>query len=103
MIDEQAIVESQGVEYVGIPVDWEQPTLADYQRFAEVMDAASGKKVHVHCAANFRVSGFYALYAVAKGEWSTQQADDFVQALWNPSLFPQWLALMEQVRVLSRS
>lgn len=98
VIDEQAIVEGQGVAYVAIPVEWEQPTLADYQQFAEIMDAAASKKVHVHCAANYRVSGFYALYAVAKGDWSAQQADDFVQRLWNPALFPQWVALMEQVK-----
>ncbi len=92
--DEQGIVEGQGVEYVAIPVNWEQPTVNDYQRFTAAMDVAADKKVHVHCAANYRASAFYAVYAQHKGLWSADEADAFMQTLWNPALFPQWSGLM---------
>lgn len=96
--DEQDIVESQGVKYVHIPVDFRQPGLADYEQFAAAMDAAQGQKKHIHCAANFRVSAFYSLYAVQRGYWDAARADAFVRDLWEPELFPGWPEFMTAVR-----
>src|SRR3954449_13448532 len=54
--DEAQIVRAQELDYVYIPVDFAAPTHADLERFVEAMDALAGRKVHVHCAANYRVS-----------------------------------------------
>ena len=88
--DEQAIVERQGLRYVYIPVDFANPTGEDLERFAEVMDAAGDRKTHVHCAANFRVSAFYALYATGRGRWTPDEARDFVTDIWDPAEHPPW-------------
>lgn len=96
--NEAAILEAQGVDYVSIPVDFGAPTGDDFQAFVEAMDARAGQKIHVHCAANFRVSAFYSLYASRTGEWSTEDADDFMHTVWNPAAYPGWVALIAAER-----
>ncbi len=88
--DERDIVESQGIEYVHIPVDFQHPTAADFQAFARSLDSAQGRKVHIHCAANYRVSAFYAHYAKVHGRWSETEAEVFVRSLWEPQDYPGW-------------
>ena len=96
--EESAIVTSQGLHYIYIPVDFAAPTRADLDAFSLAMDAADDKAVHVHCAANFRVSAFYSLYAMRKGLWTQAQADEFIAGLWNPDEYPAWSAFIAQQR-----
>jgi uncharacterized protein (TIGR01244 family) len=96
--DEARIVRDQGLDYVYIPVDFEQPTRADLEAFVEAMDARAGRKVHVHCAANYRVSAFYSLYALRRGLCSEEEADELLQSVWDPAEFPVWMAFMTDER-----
>jgi hypothetical protein len=41
--------------------------------------------VFVHCAANFRVSSFMAVYGEMRLGWSRDQADRHARAFWEPS------------------
>ena len=68
------LVAAAGVAYIHIPVDFAAPSRADLDAFADAMDANEGRTVHVHCAANYRVSAFYGLYAQRKG-WSLAEAE----------------------------
>lgn len=95
---EREIVEAQGLRYVHVPVDFARPTIRDYDRFAKALDEAGERKTHIHCAANYRVSAFYALYAESAGLWDAVQADEFVRGLWQPQDHSGWPALMAQVR-----
>ncbi len=88
--EEGGIVTSQGLRYFYIPVDFAAPTQADLDAFAQAMDEIGDKPVHVHCAANFRVSAFYSLYAMRKGLWTEEQADKFIEGIWNPAEHPAW-------------
>jgi uncharacterized protein (TIGR01244 family) len=99
---ESRIVEELGLDYVYIPVDFDAPTRSDLDLFVEAMDAHAGQKVHVHCAANYRVSAFYALYRLRQGSCSDAQADELIHGLWNPSEHPAWKAFMTQERARSR-
>jgi uncharacterized protein (TIGR01244 family) len=98
--DEARIVHEQGLDYVYIPVDFNEPTSADLEAFTEAMDARAGSKVHVHCAANYRVTAFYSLYALKRGLCTRDEADDFVHSVWNPAEFPAWATFVtnEQAR-----
>jgi protein tyrosine phosphatase (PTP) superfamily phosphohydrolase (DUF442 family) len=96
--DEASIVIGQGLGYTYIPVEWSAPTRADFDAFVMAMDQNSGKTVHVHCAANWRVSAFYGLYAERKGLWSREQADAHMRAIWNPDEHPAWTALIREIR-----
>jgi protein tyrosine phosphatase (PTP) superfamily phosphohydrolase (DUF442 family) len=88
--DEREIVQSQGIDYVHIPVDFRHPRPSDFRAFAHALDAAPGKKIHIHCAANYRVSVFYAEYARALALWSDAEAEAFVGSLWEPRDYPGW-------------
>jgi len=96
--DEAAIVVEQGLDYVHIPVDFDAPTRADLERFVEAMDGLVDRTVHVHCAANYRVSAFYGLYALRTGRWTEAQADALVRDLWDPSEHPVWAAFIAAER-----
>jgi protein tyrosine phosphatase (PTP) superfamily phosphohydrolase (DUF442 family) len=96
--DEAAIVRGQGLDYVYIPVDFEAPTHEDLEAFAHAMTGRSGQKVHVHCAANYRVSAFYSLYALRNGVCTPDEADQLVRDVWNPAEFPVWSAFITDER-----
>ena len=99
--NERQLVEAQGVKYVYIPVDFKHPVPSDYDAFASALDEAKGQKVHIHCAANYRVSAFYALYAEARGVWSRAEAQTFVQALWQPQEAEGWPEFIAQIEARS--
>jgi uncharacterized protein (TIGR01244 family) len=88
--DEAQIVREQGLDYVYIPVDFGAPTHADFEAFADAMDARTGQKIHVHCAANYRVSAFYGVYALRRGLCTAAEADALVQGIWDPAAHPPW-------------
>lgn len=94
-------VAGQGLAYVYIPVDFTNPTTADLDAFEAAMDANGGKVVHVHCAANYRVSAFYALYAQRKGIWSAERASAHIEDVWGTDDYPVWRAFIaaEQSRL----
>jgi len=56
--DEAASVGRLSMEYIHIPVDFQNPTDADFARFCDVMAELRAVPVHVHCIANYRVSAF---------------------------------------------
>ena len=82
LADEGALVTGYGLSYVHIPVNWEQPTLDDFDQFLGCMSAFQNKKVFVHCAMNMRVSCFLFLYRViALGLPAEQAAGDVLKNL----------------------
>ena len=94
---ERAALENQDLEYVYIPVDYAMPNKDDFQRFTETMDALGERKVHIHCAANYRVSVFYGLYALRTGVWSRERMDEHIRSLFNPEDYPPWPEFIEQL------
>lgn len=93
--DEQKLVEAQGMEYVHIPVIWEQPTLADIERFFAVMQANADKRVFVHCAMNMRVSAFIYLYRLLHEQVSEEEAKRDLHKIWIPN--QTWQQFIQQV------
>lgn len=94
---EREMVESQGIEYIYIPVDFKKPTRLGFEKFTAALDQSSEKKVHVHCAANYRVSAFYALYQVSRGRWSIDQANGFIHGIWEPKENPGWSEFIAEI------
>ena len=95
---EADLVTAQGVDYIYIPVDFAAPSQQDFDAFTRAMDQLDDRKVHIHCAANFRVSAFYSLYAQRCGRWNTAQADAHIRDLWNPADEPAWAAFIASQR-----
>ena len=96
--DEARIVREQGLDYVYIPVDFAAPTHADLEAFADAMDARVGRKVHVHCAANYRVSAFYGLYALRNGTCTDDEAMELMRDVWDPADDAVWSAFIADER-----
>jgi len=94
---EREIVESQGLEYIHIPVDFSRPTREDFEQFSDALDRVLDRKVHVHCAANWRVTAFYSLYAVRRGRWTIHRASEFVHDVWAPATHPGWPELIAAI------
>ena len=93
--DEAGLVRSLGMEYIHIPVIWENPTLENLETFMAAMDSLQGKKVFVHCAANMRVSAFMALYRILRLGWDVERAMEDVHKIWEPN--ERWAAFIRQV------
>jgi uncharacterized protein (TIGR01244 family) len=93
---EAALVRDLGLAYHHIPVVFKAPTLEDLERFFQVMDQCRGKKVLVHCAANYRVSCFVSLYGQARLGWSSEKARSHIARLWQPD--PVWANFLRSAR-----
>jgi protein tyrosine phosphatase (PTP) superfamily phosphohydrolase (DUF442 family) len=94
--DEAGLAASLGMEYRHIPVRFDAPAVEDFRAFVATMDAWAGKRVFVHCAANYRVSAFVALYGERRLGWDRARADAHMRAVWTPN--ETWLAFMERCR-----
>ena len=94
--DEAGLIQSLGLEYHHIPVNFQTPKIENLHDFFSFMDIAKNKKVFVHCAANKRVSSFIALYGEAKLNWSRKKADTIIEHIWQPD--EVWNSFMEQAR-----
>ncbi len=79
---EAEIVADLGMDYVHIPVDFAAPIASNYDDFAAAMKAAKGKKIYVHCAANWRVSCFVAVYGERELGWTRNTAEALIEKAW---------------------
>src|SRR5262249_17880929 len=71
--------------YRHIPVRFDAPKLEDFRAFVETMDGLANGRVFVHCAANYRVSVFVALWGELRLGWTRAFADRHIDRLWRPS------------------
>ncbi len=93
--DEESVVESLGMQYISIPVKWDQPTRRDLDAFMNAMDAHKADKLLVHCQANYRVTGFMTLYRVLRLGWEPAEAFKDLRRIWNPEEYPVWKKFLE--------
>lgn len=90
---------SLGMAYHHLPVVFANPTEADLAAFEQVMlGLPPGCRTLVHCAANFRVSAFYGLYAIKHLGWSVEQAESFRAPIWDGSDYPAWEAFISEMQ-----
>ena len=83
--DEAASVAALDMTYIHIPVDFQNPTEVDFDRFCETMAALKDVPLHVHCIANYRVSAFFYRYRrdVLGMDEALARAD--LDRLWQPT------------------
>lgn len=83
--DEDRIVTDLGMDYVHIPVHFEQPTLANFKAFVGVMGDENTRKTLVHCQVNFRASTFAFLYRVIVQKVPMLDAKNDLDSVWAPN------------------
>jgi protein tyrosine phosphatase (PTP) superfamily phosphohydrolase (DUF442 family) len=96
---EQDLVEAEGMEYIHLPVVWEEPKLEDIDRFFLTLKQNADRPVFVHCALNMRVSAFIYLYRRIKHQVSDEIAKPDMNRIWEPN--ETWQAFID--RVLAQS
>jgi uncharacterized protein (TIGR01244 family) len=93
--NEDQLVESLGMKYIHIPVEWSSPTRQDLEYFFNAMETHKDDKVLVHCQANYRASSFIMLYRVHRLGWKKEDAIPIMERMWNPEDFPVWQKFIE--------
>jgi len=78
------IVRRQGLEFVNIPIDFRDPTEADFEAFVAAMKRLGDRKVLVHCQVNMRASVMTFLYRVIVGGEKPDLAYESVANVWSP-------------------
>ena len=96
--DEAGLVRSLGMAYHHIPVVWDAPTAGDFAAFETMMDQCTARKTLLHCAANYRATAFYALYAMRHLGWSESEADDLMATVWSGSDYPIWRRFIAELK-----
>ena len=97
--DEAGLVASLGMTYHHLPIDWAQPTENDFEAFEKLLRTLEESKTLIHCAANFRVTAFYALYAMKNLAWSGARAEEFRNSVWAGSDYPVWEAFIAEMKI----
>ena len=100
LADERGLLESMDVEYIHIPVVFDTPTENDFTRFCDAMEKLDGKKVHVHCIVNARVSAFFYRYRRDRLGWDEGEAKADMRKIWNPADWKEvgkpWVKFLEK-------
>jgi uncharacterized protein (TIGR01244 family) len=97
--DEAGLVRALGMTYHHLPVVFANPTEDDFAAFEQVMaELPPESRTLLHCAANFRVSAFYGLYAIKHLGWTVEQAEAFRAPIWAGSDYPVWEAFIARMQ-----
>lgn len=100
LADEHEELNALGVEYIHIPVVFSEPTEDDFDQFCREMGRLSGKKVHVHCIVNARVSAFFYRYRRDRLDWDEEKARADMNKIWDPADWKEvgkpWVKFLEK-------
>lgn len=91
--NEDKIVSEQGLVYIHLPVDFENPKRDDLILFLKLLQNLENKKVLVHCAKNYRVTAFMYVYHKYILNSPLQNVDLSIFDEWTPS--QKWQELMK--------
>jgi protein tyrosine phosphatase (PTP) superfamily phosphohydrolase (DUF442 family) len=83
-LPDEAVSVSLGMTYIHIPVDFQNPTDQDFDKFCSVMERLKEEPVHVHCIANYRVSAFFYRYRRDVLGMDEAQARAAMEDVWHP-------------------
>jgi protein tyrosine phosphatase (PTP) superfamily phosphohydrolase (DUF442 family) len=93
---EEKIVTDLGMKYINIPVVWGEPTRENLEEFMTAMGSHTDSGILVHCQANYRATGFIALYRINRLGWAQENAFKDVQKIWDPAEYPIWQEFIEK-------
>lgn len=93
LANEKQVVETLGMEYIHIPVIWNEPKVSDLETYYDAMQKNRDKKVFLHCEVNYRASSFLYLYRRKFLGVNEKQARQDLQWIWAPN--PTWTKFIE--------
>ncbi|MFT5593335.1 MAG: protein tyrosine phosphatase (PTP) superfamily phosphohydrolase (DUF442 family) [Oceanicoccus sp.] len=100
--DEPGVLNSLNLEYIHIPVDFKNPTSENYDEFELALRNFSGKKIWIHCAANYRVTVFFSIWAEKNLGWTKEESNQLIDEIWksdpNWSMSEEWKNFIDEMR-----
>jgi protein tyrosine phosphatase (PTP) superfamily phosphohydrolase (DUF442 family) len=103
LADERRSVESLGMRYIHIPVDFGDPTASNFEDFCAALNDCGNDPVHVHCIVNARVSAFFYRYRRDVLGWRDAEARMDMAKIWDPADWAEsgrpWLAFLSLSQV----
>jgi protein tyrosine phosphatase (PTP) superfamily phosphohydrolase (DUF442 family) len=94
LADERDIVSALGMQYVHIPVPFDNPTAAHLREFIAAMRSLQTGRVWVHCAVNARVSAFMYQYLRLEKGVADADARNALLSRWEPKMDAAWKRFM---------
>ncbi|MBQ4830862.1 protein tyrosine phosphatase family protein [Alteromonas sp. MMG017] len=96
-LQEQQVVQGLSLNYHNVQVEWENPTLANFNDYVGYMalGSSNGDKVLTHCKLNWRGAVFTYLYSITVLGVSELSAKQDLLAIWQPN--QTWFAFMNTV------
>ena len=83
--DADLVVKGLGMEYMQVPVDFNNPLPSDFYAFADSMRRNTDKKTLLHCQVNARATAFSFLYRVIYADVPVAQAKADMNTVWQPN------------------
>lgn len=83
--EEDQLVKELGMDYLQIPVDFANPTVRDFNAFADAMQREEGTKTLLHCQVNARATAFSMLYRVIYQDIPLAEAKSEMNSVWQPN------------------
>lgn len=83
--EEDQLVKALGMDYLHIPVDFNNPTIRDFNAFADAMRREPDTKTLLHCQVNARATAFSFLYRVIYDNVPVAQAKADMNSVWQPN------------------
>ena len=90
---EAELVTREGICYIQIPVEWDQPEYGQLLHFFGLLRVFAGQRLWVHCAKNMRVSVFIYLYRRLCLNHDETDASYPMREVWVPNAI--WQAFIE--------
>lgn len=91
--DEGRLVTELGMNYLHLPVPFDNPAADHARQFCALLDAQQGRRLFVHCIMNYRVSAFMYLYLKWQRGFSEQRARSPIFDKWQVEA--QWQAILQ--------
>ncbi|MEP4891725.1 MAG: hypothetical protein ABJV04_17010 [Aliiglaciecola sp.] len=95
--EHQSLIDSIQLNYHNIAVEWENPTLENFQEYVSVMQRFRQNEgvTLTHCRVNMRGSVFTYLYQVTQLHKPEKAARQDMLAIWQPNEI--WLSFIDKV------
>lgn len=84
VLEEPRLVADQRMEFDHIPVPFDSPRRAHFQRLSDVLQQRASKKTLVHCQLNLRASTFVFLHRAIVLREDPENAYRAVSQVWSP-------------------
>ncbi len=83
--DADLVVKGLGMEYMQVPVDFNNPLPSDFYAFADSMRRNTDKKTLLHCQVNARATAFSFLYRTIFEGVPVAEAKEDMNTVWQPN------------------